>query len=177
MRFTISFCGTCESNVSIIIAVYKCNATTEKLRDTVSDQFLQKVPVGFTSDEYCNFSIRYKLFVSERGFVSQYGSCKRFFILSRHYLSSNGSSVETEKVLETIKLYCYVCRVWLAKCWKIQQLACLYSTTYIYVQQNIFLFHSLQLYSTFCIYVQQYAFSFHIQLNYFHSTTIFIQLQ
>lgn len=90
MRFTISFCGTCESNVSIIIAVYKCNATTEKLRDTVSDQFLQKVPVGFTSDEYCNFSIRYKLFVSERGFVSQYGSCKRCFILSRHYLSSNG---------------------------------------------------------------------------------------
>ena len=87
------------------------------------------------------------------------------------------SSVETEKVLETIKLYCYVCRVWLAKCCKIQQLAYLYSTTYIYAQQNIFLFNSLQLYSTFYIYVQQYAFSFHIQLNYFHSTTIFIQLQ
>ena len=51
MRFTISFCGTCESNVSIIIAVYKCNASTEKLRDTVSDQFLQKVPFGSTSEE------------------------------------------------------------------------------------------------------------------------------
>ena len=68
-------------------------------------------------------------------------------------------------------------RVWLAKCCKIQQLAYLYSTTYIYAQQNIFLFNSLQLCSTFYIYVQQYAFSFHIQLNYFHSTTMFIQLR
>ena len=55
--------------------------------------------------------------------------------------------------------------LWLAKC-------CI-----LYAQQNIFLFNSLQLYSTFYIYVQRCAFSFHIQLNYFHSTTIFIQLQ
>ena len=66
--------------------------------------------------------------------------------------------------------------IWLAKCCKIQQLAYLYSTTYIYAQQNIFLFNSLQLYSTFNIYVQQYAFSFHIQLNYFHSTSSLVEL-
>ena len=39
-------------------------------------------------------------------------------------------------------------KLWLAKCCKIQQLAYLYSVTYIYAQQNIFLFNSLQLYST-----------------------------
>ena len=39
-------------------------------------------------------------------------------------------------------------KLWLAKCCKIQQLAYLYSATYIYAQQNIFLSNSLQLYST-----------------------------
>ena len=39
-------------------------------------------------------------------------------------------------------------QLWLAKCCKIQQLAYLYSTTFIYVQQDIFIFNILYLYST-----------------------------
>ena len=61
------------------------------------------------------------------------------------------------------------CRVWLAKCCKIQQLAHSYSTTYIYVQQDILIFNILYLYSTTRIFFQ-------LQPNYFHSTKIF-QLQ
>ena len=58
--------------------------------------------------------------------------------------------------------------LWLAK-WSINLYLCstkniFYSTVYSYIQ-HLF------------IYVQQCAFSFHIQLNYFHSTTIFIQFQ
>ena len=58
------------------------------------------------------------------------------------------SSVETENVLETIKLYCYVCRVWLAKCWKIRQLAYLCSTKYIFILQFTVIFNTLYLCST-----------------------------
>ena len=44
--------------------------------------------------------------------------------------------------------------VWLAKCCKIQQLGPSYSTTYIYVQQHIFIFNILYLYSTIRIFFQ-----------------------
>ena len=47
-----------------------------------------------------------------------------------------------------------VSRLWLAKCCKIQQLAYLYSTTIIYVQQDTFIFNILYLYSTMRIFLQ-----------------------
>ena len=56
--------------------------------------------------------------------------------------------------------------LWLAKCCKIQQLAYLYSVTYIYAQQNIFLFNSLQLYSTIRI-----LFSYSTKLFSFNNNT------
>ena len=90
-------------------------------------------------------------------------------------------------------------RVWLAKCCKIQQLAHSYSTTYIYVQQDIFIFNILYLYSTMRIFFQlqpklfsfnknicststkhnfiQQQYLFNFNPNYFHSTKIFVQLQ
>ena len=90
-------------------------------------------------------------------------------------------------------------RVWLAKCCKIQQLAHSYSTTYIYVQQDVFIFNILYLYSTMRIFFQlqpklfsfnknicststkhnfiQQQYLFNFNPNYFHSTKIFVQLQ
>ena len=44
--------------------------------------------------------------------------------------------------------------LWLAKCCKIQQLAHSYATTYIYVQQDIFIFNILYLNSTIRIFFQ-----------------------
>ena len=89
--------------------------------------------------------------------------------------------------------------LWLAKCCKIQQLAHSYSTTYIYVQQDVFIFNILYLYSTMRIFFQlqpklfsfnknicststkhnfiQQQYLFNFNPNYFHSTKIFVQLQ
>ena len=69
-------------------------------------------------------------------------------------------------------------RLWLAKCCKIQQLAYLYSTTFIYVQQDIFVFNVLYLYSTMRIFLQLQLKLFSFNNNICStSTTIFVQLQ
>ena len=84
---------------------------------------------------------------------------------------------ESEKLI--IYLFIYASRLWFAKCCKIQQLAYLYSTTFIYVQQDIFVFNVLYLYSTMRIFLQLQLklFSFNNNICSTSTKIIFIQQQ
>ena len=76
--------------------------------------------------------------------VSRSQVCSRITTNSSlRHLASSSSAIK--KITNYISYKQRKSPVWLAKCCKIQQLAYSYSTTYIYVQQDIFIFNILHL--------------------------------
>ena len=95
--------------------------------------------------------------------------------VDRCLLAYRATNVDLSVYVDREKLA--ICRIWLAKCCKIQQLVHSYSTTYIYVQRDIFIFNILYLYSTICIFFQLQPKLFSFNKNNYSTSThiVFIQ--